>query len=88
MVEFLNDGQVLLDSKDVKIQDLEDEISLTKAEVICMKPQLYAIQRVHNQAFGYGNGATLQRFESFLVANSQTDIRSLNLEDLKPDLIS
>lgn len=65
------------------ILDQKDEIGITKAKVILMKSQLSTTHIVRSQAFGYGYGAALQRLKSFLIVNSQTNIQSLNLQDLK-----
>lgn len=55
------------------------EISIARVEVICMKSQLSTTEITHNQAFGYGYGATLESLKSFLVAISWSDLHSLNL---------
>lgn len=53
-----------------------------------MKTQLFIAKTVRNQDFGYGYGAGLECLKFFMVTNSQTDLTSMNLEDLKLDPLS
>lgn len=67
MTKSLNQIQDRLKAKDGKIGDLETIIA--RVEIIRMKLQPSASERLRNQAFGYGYGAALQRLKSFLVTN-------------------